>query len=268
MRSTTLLATTHGLPVHEAVRLLSAATSKPRTELLVGTDITSDEYSAFTSMVRRRIDHEPLQYLEGSVPFGPVDVVVDERVLVPRPETEYLFELVMQRCAALNVVVDLCTGSGNLALALKAAYPDAAVYATDLSADAADLARSNAARNALEVTVMTGDLFNPLPSRLRGSVDLIVANPPYLARRELADVPADVRREPEMALVAGPEGDEVIRRIAEAAGDWVAPCGLVAIEVSEFHAASVAEYFDGATVTVVPDLTGRDRFVLAVFPSE
>jgi release factor glutamine methyltransferase len=264
VRSDDLLAESHSLPRHEAERLLAAATGRTRSQVVLGFDVTEAETTVFRSHVQRRGSDEPLQYIEGTVPFGTVTLQVDDRVLVPRPETEYLLELLTNREGNHSVIVDLCTGSGNLALALKATFPDAEVYATDLSNDAVAVARLNARKNDLEVTVLDGDLFEPLPDRLRGAVDLLVANPPYLAESEVVDLPRDVLMEPRNALVAGPEGDELVERIGSEAAMWLSLGGTVACEVSEFHAQSVVNYFHDIEASVVKDLTGRDRFVVGV----
>jgi release factor glutamine methyltransferase len=238
-----------------------AATGRNRSDVIVGFDVPSDECDAFDRFVKRRRDDEPLQYIEGMVDFGPVVLVVDERVLIPRPETEYLFEQVVAMVSKPKVIVDLCTGSGNLALALAATFPEAEVYAVDLSEDAVALARSNAVRNELSVDVLVGDLFDPLPAALKGRVDLLVSNPPYLAAREIVDVPLDVLAEPEMALVGGPEGDEVLASVAREAWEWLSPDGVVACEISEFHGDRTADLFARYSPRIGADLSGRDRYV-------
>ena len=261
MWSRDLLAQAADLPDHEVIRLLMAATGRSRSDVLVGFDVSTQEHTVFDAYVERRRADEPLQYIEGTVPFGPVELHVDERVLIPRPETEYLFEQVIEMIEDPHVIVDLCTGSGNLALALAATFPDADVYAVDLSEDAVAVAKDNAHRIGLKVHVLTGDLFNALPQHIRGSVDLLVSNPPYLAASELADLPTDVLAEPEMALVAGPIGDEVLASIAIEAEEWLSPGGLIACEISEFHGDRIAELFDRYDPTIGTDLTGRVRFV-------
>ena len=163
----------------------------------------------------------------------------------------------------MKVIVDLCTGSGNLALALKATFPDATVYATDTSPDALAVARSNADKNDADILVLEGDLFSPLPVAVRGSIDLLVANPPYLAEVELEQVPADVRMEPHAALVSGPRGDEIVLAIAAQLEGWLSSEGLFALEVSEFHASSIVKRFQHLDAVAVADLTGRDRFVMS-----
>jgi release factor glutamine methyltransferase len=263
MNSTDLLSATSDLPRHEVERLLAKATGRSRTELLLGFEVSAQEETEFTALLARRKAGEPLQYLEERIPFGPVEVNVDRRALIPRPETEQLFEIAAASLTDPLVIVDLCTGSGNLALALKHTFPDAAVYATDRSEEAAALARENARAASLDVTVLEGNLFDPLPEHLRGRVDLIVANPPYLAASELAGLQPEVRdHEPTIALVAGPDGDEVLSAIAAEAADWLAPGGVIVCEISEFHGPQTAGHFAGLGGEIHHDLAGKDRFVV------
>jgi release factor glutamine methyltransferase len=265
MNSSDLLRSTPDLPAHEARRLLVAATGRHWTELILGTELGAFEVDRFNTFVERRRSNEPLQYIEGTAAFGPIEVSVDPRVLIPRPETEQLFEIACEAVDAPRVIVDLCTGSGNLAIALKATFPEATVYAVDLSEDAVDVARANVRRAGLDVTVFHGDLFEPLPVNLSGRVDLVVANPPYVAEHELNDLPADVRdHEPVAALIAGPVGDEVLARIATAASEWLAPGGIIACEMSEFHGPVVAEHFSSLGGEIRIDLSGKERFVIGV----
>lgn len=258
-----LLAATSDLPPHEVERLLRLVTGADRIAVLSGVAVTSHQRRRFEDLVARRLAGEPLQYLEGTVVFGPVEVVVDRRVLVPRPETEGLFELVVAAAASPRVVVDLCTGSGVLALALKTTWPQARVLATELSPEAAEVARDNVARTGLEVEVLEGDLFAPLPRELWGRVDVVVANPPYVAEGEVPDLPLEVREhEPRMALVAGPRGDEVLARVAAEAGSWLAPRGLLACEIGERQADRARQLFARYDAEIRLDLTGRPRYVL------
>lgn len=251
------------LPRHEAERLLAAATGRTRTDVKLGFKVNPKHHERYLLMVRDRLANTPLQYLEGSVPFAGVEIDVDQRVLVPRPETEYMFELLAQAEIAPETVVDLCTGSGNLAVALKARFPAARVFATDISPGAVELASTNALKNEVDVDVRLGNLFDPLPGRLRNGVDLVVANPPYLATAELGSLPADVLNEPHIALVSGPDGDEAVAAIAADLARWLAPEGVFAIEVSEFHVHDVLEYFAGLEAVSVRDHLGVERFVMS-----
>lgn len=214
-------------------------------------------------MARRRAG-EPLQYLEGTAAFGPFDLAVDPRVLIPRPETERLWEIARGLVTNPAVVVDLCTGSGAVAIALASSFPRARILGVDLSGAALDVARNNGARLASRVEWLQGDLFGPLDPALRGTVDLITANPPYVAETEWDSLPVDVRREPRMALVSGPTGLEVIEQIAESAGDWMAEDGVLVCEIGDTQGRAVAGLFARYRhVRVLADLTGRDRYVVA-----
>ncbi len=238
------------LPRHELNRL----------EAVAGPDNPLEE------LVARRLGGEPLQYIEGTAPFGPLDLLVDKRVLVPRPETEGLYEIATRIVRNPEVIVDLCTGSGALALALKRHFPSAAVFATDISEEAIAVADENTVRNHLEVYLAVGDLFDPLPASLLGQVDLLVVNPPYVSEAEFDRLPVDVRREPKIALVAGRSGLEIIREIGEAASSWMRPGGVIVCEIGETQGAAAAGSFIGLHAVVRKDLSGRDRYIVAVKP--
>lgn len=265
-RSIEILSDT-GLPEHESVRLLMVATSRSRSDVILGFDVPDDQAKLFDTFVERRLADEPLQYIEGTIPFGPVELRVDDRVLVPRPETEYMFELAVEAVDRPAVVVDLCCGSGNLALAMAATFPAARTYAVDISEAAAQVAAMNARRNNLDIHILVGDLYDPLPESLHGSIDLLVANPPYLATHEIDSLPADVLREPTVALRAGVRGDEIVERIGAQAGRWLAPGGFVFCEISEFGAERFLEHFRDLNGAIIRDLAGKPRFVAGRKPS-
>lgn len=245
------------------------ASGLTRHSLVLEGALDAEIVDRFRALLAQRQAGRPLQYLEGTVQFGPLELAIDGRALIPRPETEQLWEIVVATVATSPaVIVDLCTGSGNLALACKYAWPAAVVYAVDVSGDAVSLARENAARTGLEVHVLEGDLFAPLPQDLRGSIDLLVANPPYVATHELATLPAEVRdHEPETALIAGPAGDEVLSRIAAEAPGWLRPGGVVACEISEFRSRQVRGEFAAFGADIRMDLAGKPRFLIGRQPS-
>lgn len=164
------------------------------------------------------------------------------------------------------LVVDLCTGSGALALALKQRFPSAAVFGTDVSSDAIEVAMANMGRTGNSVSFSVGDLFESLPEELIGRVDLVVSNPPYVSEDEFEGLPTDVKREPRVALVAGPTGLEVIQRIGATVADWLRPGGVVAIEIGETQGTEAALCFKRLPAVVRKDLLGRDRYVIAVKP--
>ena len=246
-----------GLPAHERWRLLAVVTGQNLPEGRREGSLTAAQQAEFESLANRRLQGEPLQYLEGTVVFGPIEVAVDERVLIPRPETEYLFELVSKRPAP-SLVVDLGTGSGALALALRRIFPSARVIGTDLSGASLEVAQANGVANGLPVEWLEGDLFDVLPVELAGRIDLLVANPPYIAEDDWVGLPDDVRREPRLALVAGPTGTEVAEKILGGVRPWLAPTGEAWIEVGEDQAQALARRF---LAQVVVDQYGRDRFL-------
>ena len=238
------------LPDHELARL----------EALAGPDKPLEE------LVERRLNGEPLQYIEGTAAFGPLEIQVDERVLIPRPETEGLFELANKMVRMPKVIVDLCTGSGALALALKHAFPGASVFATDISEDAIEVAFANRHATGLDVYLAAGSLFDPLPASLLGEVDLIVANPPYVPEADFETLPFDVQKEPKVALVSGSTGLEVIQEIGAAAATWLRPGGVVICEIGEEQGVSASSCFADLPAVIRQDLAGRDRYVVAVKP--
>ena len=249
------------LPLHEILRLKQAATGRSRRSLLVDPELSAEEGSRFSELVRRRLDGEPLQYLEGSVSFGGLEIAVDRRALIPRPETEELFELAASLVEEPDTIVDLCTGSGNLALALKYRFPAAEVFATDISDAALALAAENAARLGLDVHYAAGDLFAPLPEEIAGTVGLIVANPPYVGDGD--ELPLVVRdHEPPAALFAGADGLDVVRRIAAEAGPWLAVDGAIAVEVGSAMAEEAGRLFAAFAPDLLGDMHGQQRFVV------
>ena len=244
-----------------------AATGRSRAELLADPTLDDVEQARLEEIVGRRRAGEPLQYLEGRVPFGPIEVKVDRRALIPRPETEQLWEAAVAALGQAGPgtpLVDLGTGCGVLALALKKAFPTAPVYATDLSSDALALARENAAANGLEVTFLQGDLFAPLPEDLQGRVELVVANPPYVPEEDWERLPDEIRlHEPREALVAGPTGTEVLARIADEAYWWLGTGGRLLCEIGETQGEEALGLFGAYDREVRPDLAGRPRFLVA-----
>jgi release factor glutamine methyltransferase len=225
-------------------------------------------------LVTRRAAGEPLQYVVGRWGFRTLELYVDRRVLIPRPETELVVEVALEELRALagdrpSVVADLGTGSGAIALSLAAEVPRAEVWATELSPDALAVARANLAgmggTPAPHVRLLEGSWFDPLPAELRGGVDLVVANPPYVASDE--SLPREVAEwEPAAALIAGPTGLEAITAIVEAAPTWLARPGALVVELAPHQADAVRATATAAgfeAVDVRPDLGGRPRALVA-----
>jgi release factor glutamine methyltransferase len=208
----------------------------------------------------------PLQYLTGEQQFFDLVLGVAPGVFVPRPETEVLVERAIGTLEGRTapVVVDVGTGTGAVALAVKRRRPSARVVATDVSEEAVSVARANASRHDMQVDVLLGDLLSPVPIELRGRIDLIVSNPPYVTREEYEELPAEVRAEPYEALVGG---TDVHGRLVEEAPDWLRPGGWLVMEIGASQAGEVRGRLDARFegVEVLSDLAGRDRVVLGRF---
>jgi release factor glutamine methyltransferase len=241
-------------PRLDAEVLLAAAMGVDRAVLIAdpGRGIEPAAARAFQDFARRRTQREPVAYVVGRRGFRRIELEVDSRVLIPRPETEHVVEaaLALPRGAR---VVDVGTGSGAIALALADERPDLRVVATDSSAAALAVAEANAARLGLDVEFVHGDLLEPVD----GPVDAVVSNPPYV--REGERLPPEITRyEPAEALYGGSEGLDVYRRLAPAC----AAVPFVAFEVAGWQADAVAALLDGRSIEVVRDLAGIDRVVV------
>ena len=217
------------------------------------------EATRFAAAIARRTAREPVAYITGRRGFRRLELTVDPRVLVPRPETETLVEAALELAPPAARVCDVGTGSGAVALALADERPDLVVLATDLSADALAVARANAARLGLPVGFAQGDLL----AGVDGPLDLVVANLPYVAEADLDGLAPEIaRHEPRSALAAGPDGLDAIRRLAAEAAERAVPC--VALEVGAGQAAAVVALLrraGWADAAARPDLAGIDRVV-------
>jgi release factor glutamine methyltransferase len=248
-------------PRLDAELLLAAAMGVSRASVVAdpSRELEPDHAWQFAEWARRRREREPVAYILGRKGFRRLELGVDRRVLVPRPETEHLVEAALGLPRGASVV-DVGTGSGAVALALKDERPDLEVIGVDSSEDAIDVARANARRLGLDVTFVVGDLLGPVGA----TIDAVVSNPPYVGESEIGGLPADVVRfEPPMALFAGPDGLGMIERLVPAAADGGARS--LALEVGCTQAGAVAEMMAGAGFTrtrVVADLAGRDRVVV------
>ncbi len=236
-------------PRLDAEVLLAHALGIDRTALLMRPGVKPP--AGFDALVARRAAREPVAYIVGARGFRHLDLAVDARVLVPRPETEHLVEAALELPPGARVV-DVGTGSGAVALALKDERPDLDVVGTDVSAGALAVAAANGARLGLDVAWVEGDLLAGVDG-----ADAVVSNPPYVAAG--ADLPAELAFEPAAALFAGLDGLEVYRRLVPAA--VASGARFVALEVGEGQAAAVGALF-GSPVDVVADLAGLERVVV------
>jgi release factor glutamine methyltransferase len=246
-------------PRLDAELLLAGATGLSRAQIVSdpGRLLEPEEARAFAELARRRREHEPVAYLLGEKGFRRLDLKVDHRVLIPRPETEHLVEAAVAHLPQGARVVDVGTGSGAVALALKAERPDLEVLATELSPDALSVARANGALLGLAVRWLEGDLLAPLD----GPVDAVVSTPPYVADAD--PLPRDVADyEPALALFGGPDGLDAYRALVPAAA--AAGARWVGLEVGDGQAAAVAALLreSGYVRTAADrDLAGIERVV-------
>lgn len=228
--------------------------------------LTPQQEQRMASLLLSRTRRVPLQYLLGTQGFYGLEIQTDVRALIPRQETETLCETGIAHLRALGPApeaLDLCTGTGAVALALKHECPFARVAASDASAEALSLARENARRLGLSVDFFEGDLFDAVGER---RFDLILSNPPYIPTDECARLQPEVLREPRMALDGGADGLDFYRRIAREAPARLTARGMLAVEAGDGQAAAVASLFEAAglrDVEAVSDLYGHARVVRA-----
>jgi len=240
--------------------------------------VTERMIAHLDAMITRRLAGEPLQYVLGRWQFRHLDLMVDRRVLIPRPETEWVTEAALDIARQLSasngsgpiIATDLGTGSGAIGLSLAAELPlgSARIWMTDVSATALDVARANAAgigRAGAAVTIIEGSWFDALPDDLCGMIDLVVANPPYIATGD-PEVAGDVHEwEPHLALYSGDDGLGDIRTIVAGAARWLRPGGGLVIEIGADQGEAVRELLVGEGLVdaeIRPDLAGRDRIAI------
>jgi len=252
----------------ELLLMHSLGVAKPELYVRLGEPLPPAESDKFGRLVDRRLQHEPSAYILGQCQFCGIDLYVDPRVLIPRPETELLVGEALafagQRfpqgwgCRA----ADVGTGSGALAVALALRLPQTIIYATDVSPGALEVARVNCGRHGVEerVRLLEGDLLQPLPE----TVDLIIANLPYVEEKDLPDLMPEIRDyEPMAALAGGEDGLEKMERLLSQAGEKLRPGGAVMLEIGQGQGPSVVQmarrHFPGAVIDLRPDLARIDR---------
>jgi release factor glutamine methyltransferase len=263
-------------PRADAEHLAAHVLGVERTRLALSPLVAPDELDAFRELVARRAERIPLQHLTGTAVMGALDLAVGPGVFVPRPETELLYAWALAQLEALPhdhapIVVDLCTGSGALALAVAHARPDAEVHAVELDPAALVWARRNAddriAAGDTPLTLYADDATDPeLLTDLNGRVDIVLSNPPYIPEGAHLD-PEVSEHDPSVALFGGPDGLSVIRGMIPNITRLLRPGGATAIEHDDTNGSGVAALLTatGVFTDVVehPDLAGKPRFVAA-----
>lgn len=225
--------------------------------------LSEQEIERFFGLIARRKAHCPVAYLTGTKAFMGLDFHVDERVLIPRPDTEILVETLIETASGDERILDLGTGSGAIAVSLAHYLPDTRVWAGDVSDEALAVAEKNGRTHGGRVTFVKSDLFEAFTGMV---FDLIVSNPPYISERDYQDLMSDVRDyEPVLALVAPDQGLAFYSRIICEAGDYLASGGRLAFEIGYDQAQAVGDMMRGAgyeRIKIIRDLAGHDRVVI------
>jgi len=274
-------------PRLEAEILLAHVLGAERIDLYLRYEdaVSEDERTAFRELVRRRAAGEPTRYLVGTCEFLSLAFKVTPDCLIPRPETEMLVEEVLRRRGAAPAplleggdvespgpvtAIDLCTGCGCVAVSLAVRLPDCRVTATDISPAALEVARMNAEAHGVggRVTFLEGDLYDALDAADAPPADFLLANPPYVAQREWDGLAREIREhEPRNALVAGPDGTEVIERILKGARAYLKPGATLLVEIGAGQGARATETASGVRgltdVRILKDYAGLDRILVA-----
>ena len=227
-------------------------------------EVTDENYKFVEDIFIKLASHIPAQYIIGHAEFFGMELKVDERVLIPRPETEELVELILVENPKKNLkVLDIGTGSGAIALALAKSRPDWTITAADISQDALDIAEENAKENSADLIFIKSDCFSEISSKY----DIIVSNPPYISRSDESEVGLNVlHSEPQLALFADEDGLAIYRKIAEGAKDYLTDGGKIYLEIGYKQGQSVPalfrENFPKKQVRTLKDQFGQDRMVV------
>ncbi|MGR3318697.1 MAG: peptide chain release factor N(5)-glutamine methyltransferase [Candidatus Anammoxibacter sp.] len=271
-------------PRLDAELLLAKALSCNKIDLYIDQDLGMDEHSGtiFSELVNKRLNHMPIQYILGHTEFMSLDFVVDENVLIPRPETELIVETVSE--IANNEtddidIIDLCTGSGNIGVSIAVLLRNANVYACDISHDALNVARANANRHKVadRTIFLQGDIFEAFNAKHSDlKADFIVSNPPYVAEYEWDCLQPEIYKyEPYQALVGGYDGFDFHRRIIAEAKNWLKDDGYLILEIGDKQLNGVLELINSSRnknncncpgfefLKAVKDLQGIDRIMVA-----
>ncbi len=249
----------------DAGLLFEAVTGRDRTYRLLHPEeeIPEEQMAEYRNLLERRAAHEPCQYIIGSCEFYGLTFEVNPNVLIPRQDTEVLVEEALKEIPKEACVLDLCTGSGAIAVALKHSRNDLQVIASDLSEKALDVAKRNGDRNGCEISFLQSDLFEKIdPAK---QFDLIVSNPPYVTDAEYEELMPEVKEhEPKLALTAGAEGLDIYKRLISEAPNYLKPEGRLMVEIGYLQGESVRSLYEAngfREIRIIKDLAGLDRVV-------
>ncbi len=242
------------IPEHELARL------REKAKEITGSK--SDYHSSYTELLTRRLNGEPLQYIEEYIPFYSIQINVDQRCLIPRPETEFLIELIKDKSENPKKILDVGTGTGCIALMLKKIYPESMVDACDISLEALDLAKENSEINNLKINLFQSDLLSGVEEM---NYDIIVANLPYIPTETLSNLKSEVvDYEPLIALDGGNDGLLYINRLVNEIEEKDIKNLTLFLEVDTSHATTILNNLSHwKQVELERDLVERDRYIIA-----
>ena len=242
------------IPEHELARL------REKAKEITGSQ--SDYHSSYTELLTRRLNGEPLQYIEEYIPFYSIQINVDQRCLIPRPETEFLIELIKNKSDNPKKILDVGTGTGCIALMLKKLYPESTVDACDISLESLDLAKENSEINNLEINLFQSDLLSDIEEV---DYDIIVANLPYIPTETLSSLESEVvDYEPLVALDGGVDGLLYINRLIKEIEEKDITNLTLFLEVDTSHATTILNNLSHwKQVELEKDLVERDRYIIA-----
>ena len=263
---------------YECELIISHYLEIPRGDLYFEFDKKLDKHhvNEIQNAVKERSLHKPLQYILGSVYFLEYPIIVNENVLIPRPETEFMVDLVIKHTTHLEMneesksqnttVLDLCTGSGAIAIALKKKLPFTTIYATDICEKALEVANSNAKMNDCEIYLLQSDLFEVFSeiNKSEKHFDIIISNPPYISEQDYQSLAPELFFEPKKALIAGNNGFGFIIKIIEQAKKFLKKEGLLYLEIGYNQAKEIKKIVKEmgySEFTIYKDMSGKQRIV-------
>ena len=256
-------------PKNEIEILLSHFLNVSKAELYLRSNDTIDDKTLMMleNAVSERTTRKPLQYIIGNVPFLNTTIHVNENVLIPRPETEYMVDLVLRQTASIDTeiqILDLCTGSGAIAISLKKNLPNAKIYASDICEKALYTAKNNAQINNVEINFIKSDLFGIPNSEFRIKYDITISNPPYISPDVYTTLQPEIYFEPKIAFVSDHDGLYFYEKIISDAKDFMQPNSTLYLEIGENQTKSIlslAKKHEYKNIDVYKDLCKKDRIV-------
>lgn len=251
----------------DAFLLLEKASGINRSMYVLYKDkeITQEQFDSYKKLIERRAAHEPCQYITGTCEFMGLPFMVNENVLIPRQDTEVMVEQALRLTPGNADVLDMCTGSGCIAISMQRHRPDIKPVAVDISEAALKLAMENAGKHRCRISFKRSDLFNDLDRDTK--FDVIISNPPYVSDQEYDGLMPEIKdHEPELALKAGPDGLDVYKRLIKDAKSFLKPDGVLLLEIGSGQAAAVASLLKESgfeDIEVIKDYAGLDRVAIA-----